>query len=129
MNRRRYRPVALDRGGATWAGWTFAPYGRATDWRLIAPDGTHYTAGDLAELKALQLDVDYLRLRVRELETTAQGVRLSPGEASAVSAALSVLEKYAHYLNQPRTASTASYTLVPKLQEPSPHPIRLLDAL
>jgi hypothetical protein len=88
-------PIHLDTGGPAWAGWTFGRYGRARDWRLFAPDGTHYQAAELAELRALVLDVDYLRMRVRELEA-----RLDPGacvfsaeELRAVRQAVAALQR------------------------------------
>lgn len=102
------RPYALSAGGESWVGWIFARYGRATDWRLIGPDGTHYTAAEIGALRALQLDVDYLRLRVRQLEGAAAGVGLSSVDAATVSAAAAVLEKLARQFIQPRTVSTAS---------------------
>ena len=88
-------PLALDRGGASWAGWTFAPWGRAREWFLIAPDSTRYSAGEIHELTALMLDVDWLRHRVRELEAQAVGVRMTIEEAAVLRAAAAILARTA----------------------------------
>ena len=92
-DRTHRKPLRLDSCGSTWTGWIFAPYGRATDFRLISPTGEHFTSGDLSELHALRLDVDYLRLRVRELETAADVVLLSVQDSAAIAAALLVLDR------------------------------------
>lgn len=89
----RGKPVALDIGGNTWTGWTLGPYGQASDWRLISPHGEHFTSGDLSELRELQLDVDWLRLRVRELEADAAKALISSDDAAVIAAALAVLDR------------------------------------
>lgn len=86
--------VGLDlaAGGPTWAGWRLGPYGRARDWRLLAPDGQHYQASELQDLHALQLDVDWLRMRVRELETAAAGP--SSHELQILQTAAMILHRF-----------------------------------
>src|SRR4030065_216479 len=54
------KPVALARGGTSWDGWHFGPYGKAREYRLIDPAGTTYTAGEIQELARLALELDYL---------------------------------------------------------------------
>ncbi len=72
MNNKK-RPVSLDCGGDSWHGWSFSPYGRARDFRLISPGGTTYTASELEALPGALADVDYLRHRTRELEAERDG--------------------------------------------------------
>lgn len=120
--------VPLDLIAYGWRGWRLAPYGRARCFRLISPSGEAYTPGEVADVRALQLDVDWLRWRVRELEAATAGARLSVADAETVAAALAVLERLPRQWNQPRTASTPSAILDPTEHEPSPQPIRLLAA-
>ena len=61
-------PIKLSIRGTSWTGWTFGPFGRSNQWRLHAPDGTHYTAGEIAEIRPADLNLDFLQVRVRELE-------------------------------------------------------------
>lgn len=88
-------PIKLDIGGAAWSGWTFGPYGRARDWRLTAPSGETFTAGDLLDARPLALDVDYLRSRVRELEALIErdNYSFSEEEAAALRAAADILAR------------------------------------
>jgi hypothetical protein len=87
--------LALDRGGESWRGWRLAPYGRARDWRLRAPNGQTFEAGELAGLHALALDVDFLRTRVMELEGYSQGasLNLDPESLAILRRAVEVLDK------------------------------------
>lgn len=80
-------------GGLSWCGWTFGRWGRARDWRLIAPDGASYTAGEIGELRKIGADLDYLRSRVRELEqlASADAWYLAPADAQMVRAAAALL--------------------------------------
>ena len=89
------RRLDLSGGGPSWAGWSFAPYGKARDFRLIDPDGTNYSAGEIVEGRAHGLDVDYLRGRVRELETQAIAapLHLTPSEVLALRQAAAILER------------------------------------
>ena len=91
------RRLDLSGGGPSWAGWSFAPYGKAREFRLIDPAGTNYTAGEIVEGHAHGLNVDYLRGRVRELEietqATAAPLHLTPGEFRALRQAAAILER------------------------------------
>ena len=89
------RRLDLSGGGPSWAGWGFSPYGRAREFRLIDPDGTTYTAGDITEARGLLLDVDFLRGRVRELEAQADTapLHLTPGEVRALRQAAAILDR------------------------------------
>ena len=89
------RRLDLSGGGPSWTGWSFSPYGKARDFRLIDPAGTNYTAGEIVEGRAHGLNVDYLRGRVRELETqaTSAALYLTPGEVRALRQATAILER------------------------------------
>lgn len=89
------RRLDLSGGGPSWTGWSFAPYGKAREFRLIDPDGTNYTAAEISEGRALALDVDFLRGRVRELEAQADTapLHLTPGEVRALRQAAAILER------------------------------------
>ena len=84
----RMLPLDLAPYGPAWAGWSLRPWGRARDARLTAPDSTSYTSGEIIECCALPADVDFLRLRVRELEAGGLDAR----QRVAVIAAIQVLE-------------------------------------
>lgn len=89
------RTIELHIGGPSWSGWRFGPWGRAREWRLCSPTGENFTAGDVADLRALQLDVNYLQTRNREL--TAQldhtACYFSGGDADTLRAAASILNR------------------------------------
>lgn len=85
----RMPPLDLRRYGSGWTGWKLNPYGRARDSRLVGPDGTSFTPGEILECCALPADVDFLRLRVRELE----GNGLDHRQRVAVLAAVQALEQ------------------------------------
>lgn len=95
MHPTRTRPVHLGPGGASWNGWTFGPYGKAREFRLIDPDGTTYTAGEIRELARLVVELDYLRGLVREQRTEAgkKAVRLDAGELQLLRAAVAILAR------------------------------------
>jgi len=95
MRRKRRRPVSLGQGGPSWEGWSFAPYGRATEYRLIDPDGTTYTAGEIRELTRVAVELDYLRQRLREHDDQASSaaIHFTPDELRAVSAAADILAR------------------------------------
>lgn len=82
--------MALDLsiGGQSWDGWHFGPWGRAREWRLHAPDGAHYTAGEVGTVRAQALDIDYLQRRVRELADIAapDALHFGPLDARALIA-------------------------------------------
>lgn len=85
--------IDLERGGQTWAGWYLAPFGRAKEWRLHSPDGANFTAAEIQQLRALALDVDYLQLRVRQLEAElgGQALRVTAAQAATLAAAAEIL--------------------------------------
>lgn len=80
-----------------WAGWTLGPYGKAREWRLFAPDGTHYTAQEVSGLRGMVLDLDFLRGQVRELREKVDGsaVHFSADDLLALRLAVAVLDKIA----------------------------------
>lgn len=82
-------------GGPSWAGWKFAPFGRARDWRLHAPDGTTYDACEIAELRRMALDLDYLQVRCRDLETRviSTACYFTRTELELIASALAVLQR------------------------------------
>ena len=87
------KPIDLERLG--WPGWTLGPYGRARDWRLFAPDGSHYTAGEITGLRGMALDVDYLRGRVHEMQgqIDAHACHFSDGDLQALRTAMAILAR------------------------------------
>ena len=88
-------PVALVRGGASWNGWNFGPYGKAREYRLIDQDGTTYTAGEIRELARAAVELDYLRNQVQELQrqVDARACHFSPDEVTALQIAIAILGK------------------------------------
>ena len=93
------KPVDLSRGGESWSGWTFGPWGRAKEWRLHAPDGASYDVCEIAELRARALDLDYLQVRVRQLEQRERELlaklerRFSASEIATLRAAAAILRQ------------------------------------
>lgn len=83
----------LSRGGPSWVGWYFARFGRAREWRLHAPDGSSYTAGEIAAIRGNVLEIDYLRLRLRELERQLDGLAIyvSSEQVQVLRAAVAIL--------------------------------------
>lgn len=71
--RRGRGAIPLDRCGQAWHGWQLARYGNARDWRLIAPSGETFEPGELLRLRPVLLDLDYLQVRVRQLERQVSG--------------------------------------------------------
>ncbi len=78
-----------------WAGWVVSRYGRAREWRLVSPRGENFTTAEIANLRHLVLDVDYLRGRVLELEglVGAHACYFDDAEIAALQAAVAVLER------------------------------------
>lgn len=95
--------IDLSAGGNAWRGWRLGPYGRARDWRLFAPDGQVYTAGDVAALAALALDVTYLQGRVRELEQEQAG--LSADQLRILTEAAAILQHVTRTRRRTRPAA------------------------
>jgi len=91
-------------GGASWVGWHFGPWGRARDWRLHAPDGASYTAGEIAQTRALAHEVCYLSARNRELTdyAHADALHFGPRDALALIAAAELVLRAAQQLALPR---------------------------
>lgn len=95
------RKCALDlsRGGESWSGWRFGPWGKAKDWRLHAPDGASYDACEITELRAMALNLDYLQVRVRQLEERERELlaklerRFSASEIATLRAAAAILRE------------------------------------
>lgn len=83
----------MKRGGASWEGWHFGPYGRARDWRLIAPDTTVYTPGEIQAYHREALELDYMISRCRQLEAllAAKPVGLTPRERHILQQAAAIL--------------------------------------
>lgn len=75
-----------------WTGWTFGPWGRAREWRLHAPTGESYSAAEVADVRRLQLDIDYLRLRVRELELS-QAATFTADDLATLRTAAAILQR------------------------------------
>lgn len=87
-------PVDLARiGGGAWSGWQFSPWGRARDWRLIAPDGANYTAGELADVRRRQMDIDYLRARVALIDDAA-ALYIPRKDAAILREAATILDEH-----------------------------------
>lgn len=87
--------MPLDCGGDSWQGWIFGRYGRAREWRLIAPDGLTFTADELTSLPGLMADADYFRVRVRELESErdSQAVHFTAAEMQTIRSAAAILDR------------------------------------
>ena len=91
----RMPPLDLAVYGSSWRGWRIAPWGKARTARLTAPDGTNFEPGEILELRALAPNVDFLRLRVRELEALG----LNHRQRVAVLAAIQALEQILRFRN------------------------------
>lgn len=106
----------MDIGGPDWQGWRFAPYGRAGSWRLIGPDGTNYTAQEVASIPHMALDLDYLRTRLEALQKTqnATEIHVSPSDAAALRHAAEILQRLASpYRGKRRSAGTSPIYYAP----------------
>ena len=90
----------LSIGGETWAGWFFGKWSNAREWRLHAPAGATYTAGEIAELRPALLDLDFLSVRVRELTDYAAGdaMHFGPRDAGALIACAEMILRLARQL-------------------------------
>lgn len=83
----------LSIGGDSWAGWRFGSYGKARDWRILAPDGSTFQASELAALPHQVADLAYLQSLSREQAAKLAGatLALSQEEAALLRVALRVL--------------------------------------
>lgn len=113
--------IDLSQGGASWAGWTFGRWGKARDWRLVAPDDSNYTAAEVWELRALLVDLDFYRVRVRELELLTQKTAcyFSDEDAAVVRAAVRILGAILPNRNHPRPGSAPRNTSNPAASIPA----------
>lgn len=95
MRRKKRKPVALGHGGLSWQGWSFGPYGQARECRLIDPNGTTYTAGDILEGARAPVELDYLRHQVRTLAAQHDGAacHFTLEEILALHAAAAILAR------------------------------------
>lgn len=116
----RYFDMA--RGGSSWSGWTFGKYGRAKEWRLIAPTGETFSPGEVVELRELRLDVDYLRMRVRELEAQLeqQALYFTREQLEALRSAVAILDERLPRVSARRQLKVRKLALVGR---PTPGPL------
>lgn len=85
-------PINLALGGQSWGGWHFSPWGRARDWRLIAPDGASYTAEELLRVRSMACEIDYLRQRVALLEDS-RAIYIGMDDCTIIRDAVMVLDR------------------------------------
>lgn len=89
----------LSRGGPSWDGWTFGPWGKSKEWWILDPNGTRYCASEIAELRAMALNLDYLQVRVRQLEERERELlakldrRFSASEVAILRSAAAILRE------------------------------------
>lgn len=90
----------LSVGGVSWEGWFFGRYGRAREWRIHAPDETTYTAAEIANLRALTLDVNYLTVRIHELSDFASpdAMHFGPEDARTLLEAMEAVQRAARQI-------------------------------
>lgn len=90
-------PFDFSRGGQSWSGWTFGPYGKAREWRLFAPTGEMFTASEILGMRANALDVDYLQCKARRLESEKTELerklaqRFTPEEFETLREAMAII--------------------------------------
>lgn len=82
----------LSVGGKSWEGWLFGPYGRAKEWRLLAPSGDSIQAGEISMLRALLIDNDYLKTTINRLMFIMRPA-LSKDELVSLGAAIDTLQR------------------------------------
>lgn len=87
--------IDLSIGGPDWCGFQFSRYGKARNWRIILPDGETMQAAELLGHHQLTLSVDYLRVRLQELEAKMGGlsVNFTAEESRLLRLALQVLQR------------------------------------
>lgn len=81
----------MSQGG--WDGWRFGKWGKAKVWRLIAPNEETFQAGDILALRQLVGETDFLRLRVKQLQTISRPA-LSTDDLAALETAITVLQGF-----------------------------------
>jgi hypothetical protein len=85
----------LSIGGPSWSGWYLGPWGRAKEWRLFDPAGTFYFSDEIANLHHLTRNLNYLEVKLKELERydTGDAMHFGPEDAATLLAAAAILEK------------------------------------
>lgn len=83
--------IDLSIGG--WDGWCFSSYGRAKTWRLISPSKETYSPSEILELRNLHVDLNYLGIRVKQLQAISRPA-LSTDDIGALEAAVAVLQGF-----------------------------------
>lgn len=85
----------MERGGESWRGWRFGPYGRARDWRLHAPTGETYTPGEISQNHRESLELVYAVSRIRQLEALliAKPAGLTPRERLILQQAAEIMAR------------------------------------
>ena len=61
--------IDLTPAGPEWAGWRLRRWGRSRACTLEAPDGQRFSPPEILSLRELMLDVDYLRMRIKDMES------------------------------------------------------------
>lgn len=85
-------PPFIDLSIGGWDGWRFGRYGKAKQWRIHAPTGECFIPTEILNIRASQLDLDYLRLRIKRLEAT-KGLTLSPDDITVIHALQRLVER------------------------------------
>ena len=87
--------IDLSLGGNDWLGWEFGKYGKAKNWRLLAPNGAVYCAIEILELHRMALDLDYLQVQVKILRAQLEpgAIHFSPYDAATLRAAAAILTR------------------------------------
>lgn len=85
--------IDLSMGGPSWAGWRFGSWGKAKEWRILAPDGSTFQASQLAALPGQVADLGYLQTLAREQAAKLAGSSLAftRDESALVRVALQLL--------------------------------------
>ena len=52
--------VDMTMGGVSWAGYRFASWGNARDWRILTPAGAAITAAEVEAIPGNSADLAYL---------------------------------------------------------------------
>lgn len=81
----------MERGGESWRGWHFGPYGRAKDWRLLSPDGGNFAPEEILDFRRMLLDLDYYQVRCKHLEQQTPPQILTRHQRAIIMAALQIL--------------------------------------
>jgi hypothetical protein len=98
----------LSVGGPEWADWYFAPWGRARNWRVHAPDGSSYTAEEIFNLRSLAFDLSFLSHRVKQLAdyASADAMHFGPRDAATLIAAMHVIARASQQIGLYRLSGT-----------------------